>query len=57
MLQTTSSSVTNKLISIKKKSISGIDSGKVIVEADVVGKKSEMRFFTLKARLAFAKLK
>lgn len=55
MLQITSDLVASKSISINKSSVERVDTDKMIVKANVVGKKSKIELFTTKAKLIFVK--
>lgn len=57
MLQIISGSTANKLLSINESSINRVDSDKRIVEADIVGIKSEIRFLIPETMLNFAELR
>lgn len=56
MLQTISGLAANKSISIKS-GINRVNDSKEIVETDIVEKKSRTEFLTLKAKLAFVKVR
>lgn len=63
MLQTMSSSIVSGSISTSKNGVKQIGAGNMVDEVDIVGKvnmrasKSGTEFFTLEARLSFAKLR
>lgn len=57
ILWLTSNFIANKLIFTKKDNINRVGVGKVIMEANIINKKSKTEFFILKAREAFANLR
>lgn len=57
MLQITSGFIASKLMFINKNTIDEVSDGKLVVEIDIVGKKSETGCFTLGAMLAFVELR
>lgn len=57
ILQVTNNHIASKSIFINKKSITGVGDGKMIVEADVIGKESKTGFVIPEARLACANLR
>lgn len=56
MLRTISGHTTNKSISTKD-NINRVGDSKMIVKADIIDKKSEMGYFILRTRFAFAELR